>query len=257
MFASRVCVTAQDGKSITICVPSEESIFAHTTLEQEVMLSLQQMGAKNPKIEDLDKMVEHIMDGPPADGIDTSFFDVSDSTMQSLGVGNMMLMPKQLEGANFDFKDYAIENALASAGDPAESVQDQGSSRATQQESANQEPKLPAPKSTPLDAGEIGAARHTAFLTVNGMIPNIKETVEAATHVINESAQDPDAPDTSNYKEMIDLLVHRRDLLKCVLESPSPETDSPANAGADNNRDTGGQQRKSAGPEGSESEQLP
>ena len=41
------------------------------------------------------------------------------------------------------------------------------------------------------------------------------------------------------------------------MESPSPQTDSLAKAGADNNRDTGGQQKKSADPEGSESEKLP
>ena len=56
----------QDGKSVTLFVPTEDSIFVYTTLEQAVVLDLKELEVKNPNMGTIDELMKRIMEGPQA-----------------------------------------------------------------------------------------------------------------------------------------------------------------------------------------------
>ena len=58
----------QDGKTVTLFVPTEDTIFVYTTLEQSVVLDLKELEVKHPNTGTIDELLKRIMEGPPGPG---------------------------------------------------------------------------------------------------------------------------------------------------------------------------------------------
>ena len=104
----------QDPKEPTIYVPSEESLFQYTILEQSVAVELRELEFKNPTLKTIDEMVDRITDGTPGSELDDSLLKIdkgSDSVLFSLTGGkSLMEKPKgMLEAEPFSFQDYAVK----------------------------------------------------------------------------------------------------------------------------------------------------
>ena len=56
----------QDGKTVTLFVPMEDSIYGYTELEQSVVLDLKELEVKNPNTGTIDELMKRIMEGPQA-----------------------------------------------------------------------------------------------------------------------------------------------------------------------------------------------
>ena len=68
---------------MTVYVPAEDSITASMTLDQSVMLSLQELGVQNPTMDTIDQLVDRIMDGSPGSDLEQSVLkaDPNDTVM--------------------------------------------------------------------------------------------------------------------------------------------------------------------------------
>ena len=58
----------QDGKTVTLFVPTEDTIFGYTTLEQSVVLDLKELEVNNVNTGTIDELLKRIMEAPPGPG---------------------------------------------------------------------------------------------------------------------------------------------------------------------------------------------
>ena len=114
----------EDPSQIAIYVPAEETLSLSTVLEQNVTMTLQELGIKNPTMSTIDELVDRIMDGSPGADLDQSLLklDPNDSVMQQLTGGkNLMMMPEAMKAKeDFDFAKFAdgeLKDPTAAAGD--------------------------------------------------------------------------------------------------------------------------------------------
>ena len=102
----------QDGKTVTLFVPTEDTIFGYTTLEQSVVLDLKELEVKNPNTGTIDELLKRIMEGPPGQDIDRSLIGGDDPLATRLSGGTSLLsMPSSMEVREFSVKDWLVDDA--------------------------------------------------------------------------------------------------------------------------------------------------
>ena len=102
----------QDGKTVTLFVPMEDSIFGYTELEQSVILDLKELEVKNPNTGTIDELMKRIMEAPPGQDIDRSLIAGDDPLASKLSGGTSLLsMPASMEVREFSLKDWLVDDA--------------------------------------------------------------------------------------------------------------------------------------------------
>ena len=97
---------------MTLFVPTEDTIFGYTTLEQSVVLYLKKLEVKNPNTGTIDELLKRIMEGPPGQDIDRSLIGGDDALATRLSGGTSLLsMPSSMEVREFSVKDWLVDDA--------------------------------------------------------------------------------------------------------------------------------------------------
>ena len=76
---------------MTLFVPTEDSIFGYTTLEQSVVLDLKELEVKNPNMGTIDELMKRIMEGPPGQDLDRSLIEGEDPLAMKLTGGHVFV----------------------------------------------------------------------------------------------------------------------------------------------------------------------
>ena len=205
----------QDGKTVTLFVPTEDTIFGYTTLEQSVVLDLKELEVKHPNTGTIDELLKRIMEGPPGQDIDRSLIGGDDPLAMRLSGGTSLLsMPSSMEVREFSVKDWLVDDAKepdveGGGGGAAEDQAKEQERLAKEQQDAKS-----------FDCGQIDKARIEKELELAALADKMQDAIAQAKEKLKEcsGAETEElmasSPSLVNIKE---LLVLRLKLLEACL----------------------------------------
>ena len=212
----------QDGKTVTLVVPTEDSIFGYTTLEQSVVLDLKELEVNNVNTGTIDELLKRIMEGPPGQDIDRSLIGGDDPLATRLSGGTSLLsMPSSMEVRELSIKDWLVDDAkepdVEGGGGGAAEYDSQAKALAKDQQDAKS-----------FDCGQIMKARNEKELELAALADKMQDGIAHAKDKLGEcsGAESEElmasSPSLVNIKE---LLVLRLKLLEVCL--PAARQGSP------------------------------
>ena len=173
----------QDGKSVTLFVPTEDSIFVYTTLEQSVVLDLKELEVKNPNMGTIDELMKRIMDGPPGQDLDRSLIEGEDPLAMKLTGGTSLLsMPSSMEVREFSVKDWLVDDAK-------EPDAEGGGGGATEEDSqAKEEERLAREEqeAKSFGVGQIWKARNEKEIELASLADRMQDAIAQSAEKLGE-----------------------------------------------------------------------
>ena len=193
---------------MTLFVPTEDTIFGYTTLEQSVVLQLKELEVKNPNMGTIDELMKRVMDGPPGQDLDRSLIAGDDPLATRLSGGTSLLsMPASMEVREFSVKDWLVDDAKDADAEGG------GGGAAEEESKAKEKERLAKEEqdAKSFDVGQVMKARNEKEIELASLADKMQDTIAQAKEKLGDCSGVEseelmaNSPSLVNIKELLSL----------------------------------------------------
>ena len=193
---------------MTLFVPTEDTIFGYTTLEQSVVLQLKELEVKNPNMGTINELMKRIMEGPPGQDLDRSLIAGDDPLATRLSGGtSLLIMPASMEVRDLSVKDWLVDDAKEPDAEGGGGGAPEEDSKAKEKERLAKEEQ----DAKSFDVGQVMKARNEKEIELASLADKMQDTIAQAKEKLGDCSGVEseelmaNSPSLVNIKELLSL----------------------------------------------------